>query len=74
MLEWIERPCEIALWQRDQPLDDVMVKIGRALTKRTALVTFDVQACFSELSELLQVGTRGPIFRPTVLVGPPQWE
>lgn len=59
-------------WDVDKPAEDVLVTVGRALRKHTA-ETFDPEAFFNGLADLLEAALSYPDRRPAIQLCPPQW-
>jgi hypothetical protein len=65
-------PQEWIPWSVDESVDDVFVRIGRALQKMTG-EDLDVARYFDDLADLLSVAQAHPARRPIVQICPPQW-
>lgn len=60
-------------WLRDESVEDVMVRVGRAVHRTASTDDFNVEALFRGLREALGVAYSHPHRRPIYQLCPPQW-
>jgi hypothetical protein len=64
---------QVVPWPEGQPVDDVMVALGRALERVAAGGEFAVGVFLRGLAETLHVAASSPRRRPIIQPCPPQW-
>lgn len=67
------KTLDIIPWLEDQAVDDVMVRVGRALERGGSSNDFNVERFFQGLREAFVVAASHPARRPIWQVCPPQW-
>lgn len=60
-------------WAPERSMDEIMVRIGRAVQARSGRPNFDVAVFFRGLRDILKVAYNSPERRPIVELCPPQW-
>ncbi|GAA1794371.1 hypothetical protein GCM10009682_15190 [Luedemannella flava] len=64
---------ESVTWDTDLSVDDVMVRLGRAIQRHTSREVLDVRTLFAGIRDALVVASTHPSRRPILQLCPPQW-